>query len=145
MNDHNALANQFCPMSTRPIISRPQQIVEQYTQLIDQHLDDLIKGRVEEMFEIEDFAARLFIDPTHLSNTIKEVTGTSPCGLYQPKIVETAKKLLANPDPSIRDIALLLSFDPSQFTKWFKRFTNQTPKQYRQQLPATQSPSPRPV
>jgi AraC family transcriptional regulator of adaptative response / methylphosphotriester-DNA alkyltransferase methyltransferase len=49
-------------------------------KLIDQHLDDLLYGRVTELREIEDFAGQLHIHPTHLSNTIKALPSTSPCG-----------------------------------------------------------------
>lgn len=103
--------------------------------LIAQHLDDLVKGKITDMYEIEQFAELMHIHPTHLSNTIKELTGTSPCGIYQPMILEVAKKLLTDPVLSIRDVAFTLSFEPSQFTKWFKRFTGETPKAYRLSFP----------
>jgi AraC-like DNA-binding protein len=111
--------------------TRPQQTLSQFIQLIDEHLADLTHHRTTDMHEIEDFAELMHIHPTHLSNTIKEVSGTSPCGIYQTKIIETAKQLLADPYLSIRDIAFILTFDPSQFTKWFKRLAGTTPKQYR--------------
>jgi len=79
------------------------------------------------MLEIEDFAEQLHIHPTHLSNTIKEQAGTSPCGLYQPRILYTARQLLSNRQLSIREIA----YEPSHFTKWFKQMTENTPKAYR--------------
>lgn len=116
---------------------RPYQILAQFTQLIDEHLADLTHHRTSEMHEIEDFAELMHIHPIHLSNTIKQTSGISACGIYQTKIIETAKKLLANPALSIRDIAFMLTFDPSQFTKWFKRFNSVTPKQYRASLITT--------
>jgi AraC-like DNA-binding protein len=121
-------------MNKSTLQKRPEQLNELFVELIDQHLDDLIKGKVGDMFEIENFASLLFIHPTHLSNTIKETTGNSPCGVYQMKIMEVALKLLSDPTKSIHEIALSLTFDPSQFTKWFKRFNGITPKQYRKQL-----------
>lgn len=113
---------------------RPTQIKEQYCLLIDHHLNDLVNGLADNMFEIEDFARLMFIHPTHLSNTIKEVTGTSPCGIYQGKILEVAKKLLSDPTLPVRDTALLLTFEPSQFTKWFKRLAGLTPQQFRNKM-----------
>lgn len=120
-------------MITIPQQTRPEQITEQYIRLIDEHLHNLISGKAIDMLEIEDFAGLLFIHPTHLSNTIKEQLGTSPCGVYQTKILETAQQLLSVTNKPIRQIALLLTYEPSQFTKWFKRFTGLTPKQFRQQ------------
>jgi AraC family transcriptional regulator, regulatory protein of adaptative response / methylphosphotriester-DNA alkyltransferase methyltransferase len=86
------------------------------------------------MLEIEDFAGLLFIQPTHLSDTVKSNTGTSACGVLQLKIMEQALRLLADQSLTIKEIALLLTYDPSQFTKWFKRITALTPKAYRTQL-----------
>jgi len=120
--------------SKADIPKRPEQIKEQYCLLIDRHLNDLVNGLAEEMFEIEDFARLMFIHPTHLSNTIKAITGSSACGIYQVKILEVAKKLLSDSSLPVRDTALLLTFEPSQFTKWFKRLAGFTPQQYRKQL-----------
>jgi AraC-like DNA-binding protein len=112
-------------------MSRPEQIVRDYRHLIDRHLQALVKGEAEQMYEIEDFARELHIHPTHLSNTVFEVEGTSACGIYQPAILIVAKRLLDDRSQSIHAVALMLDFDPSQFTRWFKRFTGMTPKQYR--------------
>jgi AraC-like DNA-binding protein len=112
-------------------ISRPQQIQESFIQLIDQHLDDLVHSRSEQMFEIEHFAELMFIHPTHLSNTIKELTGGTPCGIFQSRILVTAKQLLSDESLTIRRIAFILSFEPSQFSKWFKKFAGISPKDYR--------------
>ncbi|WP_158796103.1 helix-turn-helix transcriptional regulator [Pedobacter sp. L105] len=115
-------------------MARPEQIKDEFLTLIDRHLDDLVHLRVTEMMEIKDFAETLHIHPTHLSNTIKELCGTSPCGLYQPKILRVAQELLADTNFSIHETALRLSFEPSQFTKWFKQLTGITPKAYRTQI-----------
>ena len=112
-------------------ITRPEQLKDEYVRLIDQHLNDLVEHRAVKMHEIEDFAALLFIHPIHLSNTIKEFTGVSACGIYQTQIMDVAKGLLRNSNLTIRQIALTLTFEPSQFTKWFKKYAGTTPKQYR--------------
>jgi AraC family transcriptional regulator of adaptative response / methylphosphotriester-DNA alkyltransferase methyltransferase len=102
------------------MMNRPAEIRSLYEHLIDQHLDDLIQGRASEMFEIEDFAEQLHIHPVHFSNTIKDLTGLSPCGIFQQKILETALKLLVDQQLTIKQIALIMTYEPSQFTKWFK-------------------------
>ncbi len=115
-------------------MDRAKEIIEKYTALIDRHLDDLVHNRCTEMLEIEDFAAQIGIHPIHLTNTVKNVCGTSACGLYQPRILEKAKELLKDPSLSAKDISLILTFEPSQFTKWFKKFSGVTPKQYRAEI-----------
>lgn len=112
-------------------MKRPEEIRQQYETMIVQHLDELVSGKADKMLEIEDFAAQLFIHPTHLSNTIQQTTGLSACGVYQFKILDAAKGLLNNPHTPVKDIAYLLDFAPTQFTKWFKKLTGFTPKQYR--------------
>jgi len=69
-------------MKSDSSISRPLQIKETFTKLIEEHLDDLVHSKVETMFEIEHFATLMFIHPTHLSNTIKQLTGDTPCGIF---------------------------------------------------------------
>jgi AraC-like DNA-binding protein len=112
--------------------NRPTQLYERYRQLINLHLTDLVKGKAETMLDIEDFADQLCIHPTHLTNTMKALTGLSACGVFQLEIGHLAKELLADPDRNVKDVALLLDFEPSQFTKWFKRIYGMTPKTFRQ-------------
>jgi len=114
-----------------PPRTRPETIRDTYLELIDKHLEDLVNNRATEMWEIEDFAERLHVHPVHLTNTLKALTGSSACGLYQVKILDIAKKMLAHSTLSIHDVALVLTFEPSQFTKWFKRFEGITPKAFR--------------
>jgi AraC-like DNA-binding protein len=115
-------------------MTRPEEITLRYINLIDEHLTNLVLNVTDQMLEIEDFAKLLFIHPTHLANTIKGMTGTSACGIYQLKIIERALRLLADASLPIKDIAYMLTYEPSQFTKWFKRITKLTPGQYRSQI-----------
>ncbi len=97
-------------------------------------MDDLRNGTAENTFEIKDFADLLHIHPTHLSNTINEGLNQSPCDLYENKLVALAKELLHNPKLPIAEVARQLFFDPSNFTKYFKRYAGTTPKEYRNSL-----------
>jgi len=115
-------------------MNRPEEIKLEYINAIDKHLKDLLENKADRMFEIDDFSKLLFIHPTHLSNTIKDTTGISACGIYQLKIMEYALRLLGNRSLSIKEISLLLTYEPTQFTKWFKRIAKLTPKQYRVKL-----------
>ncbi|RKS18404.1 AraC-like DNA-binding protein [Flavobacterium endophyticum] len=118
----------------KKILARQNEITADFLKEIDKHLLDILEGRATEMFEIRDLAAQLFIHPTHLSNTIKLVTGKAPCFFFEEKIMVIAKSMLEENKLSIGQIATLLTFDPSNFTKFFKRFAGLTPKQYREQV-----------
>jgi AraC family transcriptional regulator, regulatory protein of adaptative response / methylphosphotriester-DNA alkyltransferase methyltransferase len=112
--------------------ARPQQITQQYLNDLDKHLLDIIEARTTEMLELKDFAEMQHIHPIHFSNTIKEATGLHPCYFYEEKIMNIAKSLLEKNKMTIGAIAELLTYDPSNFTKFFKRFGKITPKQYRE-------------
>jgi AraC family transcriptional regulator of adaptative response / methylphosphotriester-DNA alkyltransferase methyltransferase len=115
------------------ILARQHEITADYLKAIDKHLDDLLQHRVLDMYEIRDFAGEMHIHPTHLSNTIKLTTGQHPCFFFEQKIMEIAKAMLQEKNSSVAEIAGRLTFDPSNFTKFFKRFEGITPKQYREQ------------
>jgi AraC family transcriptional regulator of adaptative response / methylphosphotriester-DNA alkyltransferase methyltransferase len=112
--------------------SRPNEIVAQYLHELNKHLADLKQGKAESAFEIKDFASLLFIHPTHLSNTISEVLGKSPCEIYEEGLIEIAKELILASNQPISHIAQTLTFDPSNFTKFFKSYVGTTPKKFRE-------------
>ncbi|KAA5536468.1 helix-turn-helix transcriptional regulator [Taibaiella lutea] len=118
--------------AVKKIHARQYEITDAFLKVLDEHLADLLKGRVDEMYELRDIAKVLHIHPTHMTDTIKHVTGFHPCVFFQDKIIAIAKSLLEKNNMSINAIATTLTYDPSNFTKFFKRFTQQTPKQYRE-------------
>ena len=120
----------------KKILLRQHEITADFLREIDKHLDDIMAGRTIEMYEIRDLADKIHIHPTHLSNTIKLVTGKAPCYFFEMKIMEIARNLLTTSNTSVSAIATRLTFDPSNFVKFFKRFQGVTPKQYREQVQA---------
>jgi len=111
---------------------RQKEIVSQYLQELDKHLTDLKNGKAEKTFEIKDLAELLFVSPKHLSNTIQEVLGKSPCDIYEERLMVISKELLLTTNNTISHIAQTLTFDPSNFTKFFKSYEGKTPKQFRE-------------
>ena len=116
------------------ILARQHEITADFTRLVHAHVDDLAAGRATEALEIRDFASQLCIHPTHLSNTLKLTTGEAPCAIYERKLVAVAQALLADPQLTIGAVAAQLTYDPSNFTKFFRRFVGCTPRQYREEL-----------
>lgn len=116
----------------KTISVRQNEIVASYLQQLDLHLSDLKVGLAEKTFEIKDLADLLFVSPKHLSNTIQEVLGKSPCDIYEERLIEISKELLLTTNKPISHIAQTLTFDPSNFTKFFKSFEGKTPKQFRE-------------
>jgi AraC family transcriptional regulator of adaptative response / methylphosphotriester-DNA alkyltransferase methyltransferase len=125
-------------MATTPIpkklLARQHEITADFRRLVAAHVADIAAGRATEMLEIRDFAGQLCIHPTHLSNTIKLATGQPPCFFFEAEILALAQELLRDTTRPVADIAASLTYDPSNFTKFFKRFAGLTPKQYREQV-----------
>jgi len=122
----------------KKILARQHEITADFTRLVHAHVEDLVAGRATEALEIRDFAGQLCIHPTHLSNTLKLTTGEAPCAIYERKLVAVSKDLLLDPSLSIAEVAAQLTYDPSNFTKFFKRFVGVTPKQFREEAWAEQ-------
>jgi AraC family transcriptional regulator, regulatory protein of adaptative response / methylphosphotriester-DNA alkyltransferase methyltransferase len=116
------------------VSARQKVIVQQYIVELDKHMLELKAGQVEVMHEISDFASMLHIHPIHLSNTVKEVTGRSACDLFEARLVSLSKELLATTSLPVAEIARQMTYDPSNFNKFFKKFVGTTPKKYRESL-----------
>lgn len=116
---------------------RREEITQAYFQLLDRHLDDLLEGRAIEMMELREIAAELCVSHTHLTDMVRKQMGNHPCYFYDLKIIERAKKLLAETDKSVAEIARTLTYDPSNFSKFFKKFTGGTPGGYRRFFSST--------
>lgn len=112
--------------------ARQLEIVQEYLVHLDKHIEELKSGQAETTLEIQHFADMLHIHPRHLSNTINKVLGKSPCDLYEDRLMQISKELILNTHQPIAQIARHLMYDPSNFTKFFKRFAGITPKQFRE-------------
>lgn len=111
---------------------RQKEIVKQYITELDKHIGQLKLGNISRALEVREFAALMHMHPVHLSNTIKEVTGRSSCDLYEERLLNVSKDLLLETDLPISTIAIQLTYDPSNFTKFFKQYAGITPKKFRE-------------
>ncbi len=116
----------------KTVSARQRQILAEYLQRLDSYINELKAGTEDRVLEINEFAEMMHIHPGHLSNTIKEVTGQSTCSFFEERLVKASKELLLQENLSIKEVAIKLIYDPSNFTKFFKRYTGITPKQFRQ-------------
>lgn len=119
--------------SERDILKRSKEITENYFQFLDKHIEDVVLGKVDEFMEINQIANALFISHKHLTDTVQKETGSHPCHFYDLKILDKAKKMLLETDKTISEIAKILTYDPSNFSKFFKKFIGQTPGQFRKE------------
>ncbi|NJM94704.1 MAG: helix-turn-helix domain-containing protein [Cytophagales bacterium] len=95
------------------------------------------KQSLEEKYQLHwtpsDYAELLAVTPSHLTETIKDLTGKTTGELIQEKIILETKRLLLHTEKSASEIAFDLGFkDQSYFTRFFRRCTGSTPQAFRQ-------------
>lgn len=82
---------------------------------------------------LEEAAGHVHLNPSYFSSMFKSSTGSSFKEYLNMIRIEESKRLLANTDYSIIDIAVAAGFeDRSYFSRVFKKYTGLTPQQYRQ-------------
>ncbi|MBO9594634.1 MAG: AraC family transcriptional regulator [Niabella sp.] len=113
---------------------RSKEITDRYLQFLEQHIEAVSEGDAEEMLPLSEIASLLFISSRHLSDTVRKETGYSPTHFYNLKIIEKAKSLIDRNRGPIVEVAYQLTFDPSNFTKVFKKVTGITPGDYQKQV-----------
>ncbi|MDQ1090239.1 AraC family transcriptional regulator [Siphonobacter sp. SORGH_AS_1065] len=112
-------------------IKRSEEITNQYFAFLDKHIEDVVNGQFDDFLKLNQIAQELYVSHSHLSDTIQQTTGHHPCHFYDLKILDKAKSLLLESDLSIAEIAQKLTYDPSNFGKFFKKFTGQTAGEFR--------------
>jgi AraC-like DNA-binding protein len=115
-------------------VNRRAEITELFLKVMNRSMDAFMDGSIDEMYSLKKIASEMYLHPVHITNVVKLHTGFHPCHFYELRILEEAKKLLADNKFSITDIANRLAYDKSNFTKWFKRYQGITPTVYRQQF-----------
>jgi AraC-like DNA-binding protein len=118
-------------------LSRQAEISAAYIDVMNQRMDDFMAGRLEEMGHIRDIASVMCLHPTHVSAIVKAHTGHHPCYFFELRILQEAKTLLADPTASVSSVAGRLTYEASNFAKFFKLYEGVTPSQYRRQLFST--------
>jgi AraC family transcriptional activator of pobA len=80
------------------------------------------------------YARELGVPMRALDEAIRRVTGRTAHALLHDHLLLTAKALLVQTSLSIKEIAYQLDFnEPAHFTNFFKKYTRQTPAQFRKQ------------
>lgn len=115
-------------------MKRSEEITRQYFNFLEKHIHEVITGTVPEFLELNEIAGQLAVSHKHLTDTVKKETGQHPCYFYDGKIIDKAKEVIADSEASIAEIARMFTYDPSNFSKFFKKMTGITPGQFRKSI-----------
>ncbi len=93
---------------------------------------ELIEEYYKEHLAITDYAQLLNVTDGRLNHICRTIANASSKQLIFERLVQEAKYLLSYTSLSIKEIAFDLGFqDPAYFTRFFLKYTAQTPKAYR--------------
>ncbi|MDM5340305.1 AraC family transcriptional regulator [Fictibacillus enclensis] len=99
-------------------------LAHQIKEYIDKHYTKSLS--------LEDLAEAFFISPYYLSHVFKEETNLSPIHYLITRRMGEAKRLLVSTNLKVREVAQLVGYDnPNYFTMLFKKFTGESPKQFK--------------
>lgn len=104
------------------------------SKMITSNFFILLNTNVHQKKGVEFFADKLNITPKHLIASVKSTTQETPRKIIDRMLLTHAQNMLSNKEYSVQMIAENLGFsDASAFTKFFKRCTGQTPKDFREE------------
>jgi AraC-like DNA-binding protein len=103
------------------------RVVSRFMELVEQ---DAVRRH-----RIADYAAELAVTPGHLSVLCTQYVGQRAKRLLDNVLVSRARRMLLYTDESTARVGASLGFeDPSYFSRFFRRETGQTPKEFRNAL-----------
>lgn len=109
-------------------ISAEKQLANRYIQLVE-------KNAIQQ-HKVAWYANQLAVTVSYLSKSVKRALGITAGELLRNRILLEAKRLLVHTNETAAAIALQLCFeDASYFGRFFKRETQQTPRQFRAHFP----------
>ncbi len=97
----------------------------------------LIEQRYLEFGSVQEYASLLSVTDRRLNEAVKSTTGKTAIQLIHERIVLEAKRLLAQSDLGISEIAFRLNFeDPAYFSRFFKKNVHVTPGEFKKKFSA---------
>lgn len=104
--------------------TRKEDLHIRFHQLMTEH--------IREERSVRFYAAKLYVTPKYLSETVKAFAGKTAGELIDEMVMIEAKQLLDDPGISVTEVASILHFsDQFFFRKFFKRHGGMTPSEYR--------------
>lgn len=89
----------------------------------------------QQNISLETLSNKVGLSPIYISKMFKEKLGINYIDFLTDCRIEKAKKMLADPEKSIKEITIEVGYhEPNYFSKVFKKMCNVTPREYRKTL-----------
>jgi AraC family transcriptional activator of pobA len=93
---------------------------------------DLVEQQMRRHWSVADYARYLGVSVDRLNSAVQRATGQTPLSLIHSRLIAEARQMLEGSGMHIAEIALSLGFeDPAYFSRFFKRLSGRSPRQYR--------------
>lgn len=113
-------------------VNDEQKITKAKGHILVKRFFQLVEENYKKNLSVNEYADMLALTPNHLTQTVKQLTGKTSNEIVKAKQVLEIKRLLYYTNLSVTEISNQLNFtDQSYFTKFFKKETSMSPKQYR--------------
>ena len=105
------------------------------SEIIFDSFNNLVSNKYMENHQVNYYAKILNLSPDYLSKVIKEVSGKSAKDIITDRILLEAKRYIFHTSCSLKEISYHLGFqDEVQFSKFFKKNTGQTFKDFKKNI-----------
>ncbi|TXH59960.1 MAG: helix-turn-helix domain-containing protein, partial [Bacteroidia bacterium] len=99
----------------------------------------LFKNILENQFHnqklVNNYARQLSVTEKRLNQATSKILDKSPKQMIDERVMLEAKRLLAHTNESVKEIGYNLGFDePTNFIKYFRKHSNSTPVEFREQF-----------
>src|SRR5690606_5155033 len=130
----------------RQLSAETRQLLEGMKQLYESHCGRLevdkihqikqyIREHSHEDISLDTLARRVDLSPIYISKMFKETLGVNYIEFLTACRMERAKKLLADPQKSLKEISIEVGYhEPNYCSKVFKKMYEVSPKEYRKTL-----------
>ena len=109
--------------------------VPRQKMLLLRNFRKLIEKHYKSMKLPKEYAELLYITPNHLNALCRDLVGKTAGELIRERVLLEAKRLLTNLNITAAEIAYELNFqDNSYFSRFFRKYTGQTPEIFRKQF-----------
>ena len=116
------------PSMARPA---PRIIVSNFLTMVDQQMRN--------HWSVTHYARYLGVSIDRLTSAVERATGRTPLALIHARLFAEARQMLENSGLQIAEISTHLGFDdPAYFSRFFKRLSGKSPRQYRHEAATSQ-------